>query len=221
MDDRPRDEQEMRNGVEVMGWIDHLTAHPDVPIDLNLVCYFNKLVLQGTDRDYWAGRIRSAVDWQTPEEWFRPRAILALDEPGLAVADVETGELIMAFPPDNEVGPLLDSLLEWLGSDEAMELDPVERASIFHHEFVRIHPFRDGNGRTARALTTLVLRREGYEYEVLVLQRLLDEKRTAYINTLRAADGGDLTGWIAFLTQMLRDAMLETERLKRPPSLIR
>lgn len=38
---RTRDEQEMRNGVKVMQWIEHLTAHPDVPIDLDLVCYFN------------------------------------------------------------------------------------------------------------------------------------------------------------------------------------
>jgi hypothetical protein len=45
---RQRDEQELRNGVELMGWIEHLTAHPAVPIDLNLVCFFNERVLHGT-----------------------------------------------------------------------------------------------------------------------------------------------------------------------------
>jgi len=145
---------------------------------------------------------------------------VAQDEPGLAVADLETGALITAFPPDDEVGELLDSLLEWLGSDEATSLDPIERAAIFHHEFVHIHPFRDGNGRTARALMTLVLRREGFEYEVLILQRLLDEKRSVYISVLRAADAGDLTAWITFLAQTLREAMLQTQHLKRPPSPI-
>jgi fido (protein-threonine AMPylation protein) len=210
MNSRNRDEQEMRNGVEVMAWIDHLTAHLDVPINLNLVCYFNKLVLRRTDRDFWAGRIRSTVDWHEPEDWARPRAIVAQDMPGLAVADIETGALITAFPPDSEVGPLLDGLLGWLNSEDAESLDPVERAAVFHHEFTRIHPFRDGNGRTARALMTLILRREGFAYEVLVLQRLLDENRVAYIKALRTADEGDLTDWIVFLAQMLRKAIIET-----------
>lgn len=55
MNSRNRDEQEMLNGVEVMAWIDHLTAHLDVPVDLNLVCYFNKLVFE-EDRSRLLGR---------------------------------------------------------------------------------------------------------------------------------------------------------------------
>jgi fido (protein-threonine AMPylation protein) len=212
-----RDEQEMRNGVEVMGWIDHLTAHPDVPLDLNLVCYLNKLVLQRTDRDHWAGRLRAVVEWQAPEEWSRPRGIVSLEEPGLAVADPETGELITQFPPDNQVGPLLNSLLKWINSTEAQVLDPIERAAVFHHEFTRIHPFRDGNGRTARALMTLILRREGFEYEVLVLQKILDEDRDRYIAALHSADMGNLTEWIVYLARSIRDALIETRRLKQRP----
>ena len=61
---------------------------------------------------------------------------------------------------------------------------------------------------------TLVLRREGFEYEVLVLQRLLDENRSAYINALHTADEGDLTEWVMFLAKALHDAVVETARLK-------
>src|SRR5713101_7956960 len=103
MANRERDEQEMRNGLEVMSWIEHLTGQTDVAINLDLVCYFNKLILRGTERDYWAGRIRATVDWQDPGDWDRPRAIVAQTEPGLAVADVNTGELITSFPPDEAV----------------------------------------------------------------------------------------------------------------------
>lgn len=213
MTPRQRDEQEMRNGVEVMAWIDHLTAHPDVPLDLNLICYFNKLVLQNTDRDTWAGRPRSTVDWQAPEDWSRRRAMVSPQEPGLAVADIETGELLTHFPPDDQVGRLLDDLLGWYYSPDAQALTAIERAAIFHHEFTRIHPFRDGNGRTARALMTLILRREGFDYEVLVLQRILDEHRTEYIKALRTADEGDLTQWIVFLVDALHAALLETAQL--------
>jgi Fic family protein len=209
-----RDAQEMRNGLEVMAWIEHLTAHPSIPIDLNLVCHFNKLILRDTARDAWAGRVRAAVDWQDPDEWRRPRAIVAEAEPGLAVADPATGELITHFPPDREVGPLLSGLLEWLDSDEARRLDPVERAAIVHHEFTRIHPFRDGNGRTARALMTLLFRRDGYEYEVLILQRVFDESRSEYINALRQADSGDISGWMLFLAKALQRAMLESQELR-------
>jgi Fic family protein len=214
MSPRNRDAQEMRNGVEVMAWIEHLTAHPDLPVDLDLICHFNKLVLRDTERDHWAGRIRSTVDWQAPEEWTRPRIIVAQTEPGLAVADLHTGELITSFPPDEQVGPLLNGLLAWLSSDKAEALDPIERAAVFHHEFARIHPFRDGNGRTARALMTLMLRREGFEYEVLVLQRLLDVDRESYIGALRKADAGDLTEWVIYLVQVIRRSLIETQGLK-------
>jgi fido (protein-threonine AMPylation protein) len=210
---RERDAQEMRNGVEVMEWIEHLTAHPDVPLDLDLVCHFNRLILQFTERDTWAGRVRAVVDWQTPDEWSRPRAIVSPEMPGLAVADIETGELLTHFPPDGEVGALLDELLRWIHSDDAQNFTPIERAAIFHHEFTRIHPFRDGNGRTARALMTLMLCREGFEYEVLILQKLLDERRNAYIHALRTADNGDLTEWILFFAHALRDALYASEQL--------
>lgn len=211
---RNRDPQQLRNGLEVMDWIERLTAHPNVPIDLDLVRFFDKLVLQGTARDAWAGRLQATVDRQDPADWGRPRAIVAQSDPGLAVADVETGQLIISLPPDGEVDPLLDGLLAWLPTDAAQALDPIERAAFFHHEFARIHPFRDGNGRTARALTTLLLRRDGFEYEVLVLQKLFDDDRTAYIEVLREADAGDLSAGTLYLAQAVRRALLETRRLR-------
>ena len=209
---RARDEQETRNGVEVMRWIEHLVAYPDVPINLDLICHLNRLILRGTERDYWAGRLRAEVDWQKPEEWKLPRAIVALDEPGLVVVNPQTGEFVVKFPPDSQVKPMLDALLDWLASPQAAIEDPVIRAAILHQQFTRVHPFRDGNGRTARALVTLVLRRDGFTFELLVLQRLLDERRESYIAALREADQGDLTRWIEFFAATLADAIDEADR---------
>lgn len=209
MSRRQRDEQETRNAAEVMAWIEHLAVHPEVPIDQNLVCHINRLILTATDHDYWAGRVRSEVDWQQPWDWSQPRAIVALDEPGLAVIDERTGELLTLFPPDREVGPLLDELLNWLNSADAAALHPVVRAAIFHQRFTAIHPFRDGNGRTARALTTLILWRAGFPLEILILQRILDERREAYFGALRAADHGNLAGWVQFFVEAVRDALRE------------
>ena len=212
---RNRDPQEMRNGLDVVAWIEHLAAHPDVPINLNVVCHINRLVLKETERDYWTGRVRSSVDWQDPAEWSRRRAIVALDEPGLAVADPVTGELVTRFPLDNEVGPLLQALLEWVDSNAFQHLDPIERAAVFHHEFTRIHPFRDGNGRTLRALMTLILARAGFGYELLMLQQVLDEDRQNYIQALRLADAGDLTAWVEYLAWAVVEALRRTLALKR------
>jgi len=75
---RTRDEQEMRNGVEVMRWIEHLTAHAEVPISLDLICHFNRLILTGTERDYWAGRLRAEVG--RPEQDRGPRILRQADE---------------------------------------------------------------------------------------------------------------------------------------------
>jgi Fic family protein len=215
MPERNRSEQEMRNGVDVNQWLDHLAAHPEIPIDLNLLCHINKLILKNTERDYWAGRVRAEVDWQDPADWSRQRAIVALDNPGLAVADPLTGKLVTQFPPDSEVGPLLNNLIAWLNSAEFDALSPIERAAVFHHEFTRIHPFRDGNGRTARATMTLILRRADFGYELFVLQQVLDENRTAYIQALRQADAGDLTDWVLFLARAIKQAIERTIALKK------
>ena len=207
MSSRPRDAQETRNAAEVMGWIRHLAERVEVEVELDLVCHINRVTLRGTERDYWAGRVRSEVDWQAPADWSRPRALVALDERGLAVADEHTGALLVQFPTDREVGPLLEELLTWLNSARAAALHPVVRAAIFHQRFTAIHPFRDGNGRTARALTTLLLGRAGFPAEILLLQRILDERRDLYITALRQADQGDLEGWTRFFAQAVRDAL--------------
>jgi fido (protein-threonine AMPylation protein) len=207
MNSRQRDEQETRNATKVMGWIEHLTRQPDFRIDLDLICHINRLTLHQTDRDYWAGRIRSEVDWHQPEEWARRRALVALDERGLGVADEYTGELLVQFPPDREVGPMVTDLLAWINSAEAAASHPVIRAALFHQRFTAIHPFRDGNGRTARALTTLLLWRAGFPAKILILQRVLDEKRDAYIAALRMADQGNVQGWVQFFSEAVADAL--------------
>ena len=53
--------------------------------------------------------------------------------------------------------------MQWLNSDKARGLDPVIMAGIAHYEFVRIHPFVDGNGRTARVVAALILRLRGFD----------------------------------------------------------
>ena len=74
MSSRLRDAQETRNAAEVMGWIRHLADRGEVEVELDLVCHINRVTLRGTERDYWAGRVRSEVGWQEPADWSRSRS---------------------------------------------------------------------------------------------------------------------------------------------------
>ena len=112
MKQRERDEQETRNAVAIMAWIEHLAVHLEVAINLDVICHINRLTLRNTDKDHWAGRVRSEVDWHQPGEWSRLRAIVAAEpERGLVVIDEHTSEMLVQFPPDREVGPMLQMLL--------------------------------------------------------------------------------------------------------------
>ncbi|MDH6106539.1 Fic family protein [Anabaenopsis tanganyikae CS-531] len=71
------------------------------------------------------------------------------------------------YPPHYLLSQLMTDFVIWLNSDAALTLHPVEYATMAHYRFVSIHPFRDGNGRTARLLMNLLLIRAGYPIVVI------------------------------------------------------
>ena len=77
-------------------------------------------------------------------------------EEEVVVKNMMTGEIIFTPPGHKMVKKLTRSLIDWLNSHIAQDLHPVLVAGICHYEFVRIHPFVDGNGRSARALPSNV-----------------------------------------------------------------
>jgi len=94
------------------------------------------------------------------------------------------GSLLEYVPPE-QVQSEIDRLL--ILDEQAKQLHPLTRAAWLHHAFVSIHPFEDGNGRVARALTMLVLLQS--DYAPLVVDRF---SRESYIAALEAANEGDL-----------------------------
>ncbi len=71
------------------------------------------------------------------------------------VLNPQTKEVVFLPPDPEDVHSLVDELLSWLHTSQ--DLDPLIVAGIFHKQFVVIHPFMDGNGRTVRLLTTALL----------------------------------------------------------------
>ncbi len=114
-----------------------------------------------------------------------------------------TGKVIFMPPPPGEVPDLMNWFIEWVNSTESKNLDPVIVAGLSHYEFVRIHPFVDGNGRTARALATLILNLRDFDIKkFFALDDYYDSDRTAYYNALKSVDPKtlDLTQWLEYFT---------------------
>jgi len=127
--------------------------------------------------------------------------------------DVRAGLHVGA--PWREAPRLTRELLQWLNHKEAEELPAVFTSALVHLRFVEIHPFRDGNGRLARALTTWELYRRGFDtLHVFALDEVLLENRALYIKALQRVqvEGEDVGGWMEFMAE----AVLETlERIEK------
>lgn len=107
-----------------------------------------------------------------------------------------TGEMHYYASPE-ETPALMTALFDWLSASRDAMPAPV-RSALFHHAFVSIHPFGDGNGRMTRLLSNLLLMQAGYP-PVVVRQ----QDRTAYYGALRQADAGEMTPLIGFLGEGL------------------
>jgi Fic family protein len=107
--------------------------------------------------------------------------------------------------PDSElVVPLMDEVIDWLTSGD-LEVNVVVRAAMAHLHVVSVHPFRDGNGRVARIVQSLVLAREGAAApEFFSIEEYLGRHTQEYYAALREAQGGsyqpsrDASGWVSF-----------------------
>lgn len=110
---------------------------------------------------------------------------------------------IFRFADPVDVPIKMHELVEWLrGEMERKELHPIEIAAKLHHDFVLIHPFGDGNGRTARILVNYVLMRSGYLPLVVPTQQ-----KDRYLAALRRADAGNLQALTDYLGSCLEASM--------------
>lgn len=120
------------------------------------------------------------------------------------VGNRRTREVVYSPPPPKEVAPLMTALTGWLNSDAAHQMHPVLVAGIAHYELVRIHPFVDGNGRTARALATLILAMREFDIKrFFTLDDFYDSDRPAYYAVLKAMNKTypDSTAWLEYFME--------------------
>lgn len=114
------------------------------------------------------------------------------------------GSLEYRGPDADEVVPLMDEVLTWLAEGD-LDADVFGRAAMAHLNVISVHPFRDGNGRVARIVQSLVLARSGLASpEFFSIEEYLRDHTREYYAALRETQGGsyqperDATGWVAF-----------------------
>lgn len=112
----------------------------------------------------------------------------------------ETGE-IFRFATPEETPPLMHDLLDWYRAKiEEPDFDPIILAAEFHYKFIRIHPFDDGNGRTARILMNFILMRFGYPPVIIKT-----EDKENYFSALQQADAGIIKPFFDYIaTNLIR-----------------
>jgi len=111
------------------------------------------------------------------------------------------------------VAPGMADFAGWLQLEP--DIHPVLAAGIAQFQLVHIHPFLDGNGRTARLLSTLWLYRTGYDFKKLfTISEYYDRDRAGYYRALQEVRERDmdLTGWLEYFTEGLATQMREVQQ---------
>lgn len=191
------DEQANLNAIRAYEFVDFLSDQPSIPIDELVIRQINRELLHGAPEPMTPGVYRKG---QNSVKNFSP-------------------------PDQADVPILMRAFTTWIRAEE--RVDPILKAGLAHIHLIAIHPFRDGNGRTARALAALILQRSRFHFKKLLsLEGGLFSARGDYFSALertlglRFSDSYDATPWLEFFvvdvnaqTAFLRDRLTDFQRI--------
>jgi len=126
------------------------------------------------------------------------------------VVNSKTGETVYTPPPAYEIQRMMQELVDYINC--IGDVHPVFVSGIAQFELVHIHPFLDGNGRSARLLSTLCLYRKGYDFKRLfTISEYYDRNRSDYYKAIQSVreNDMDMTGWLEYFTHALSEQMQE------------
>ena len=106
----------------------------------------------------------------------------------------------------------LDNLLLYINDDKNYDFDPLIKLAISHYQFEAIHPFRDGNGRTGRILSILLMiQKELLEFPILYLSAFIIREKDDYYYLLNSVTTqGNWKGWIVYILKAVEQTSLYT-----------
>jgi Fic family protein len=170
-----KDHLEAKSHKEALDYLYELVQKEKrATISERLIRLFHQIVTQDIDRE-WAGRYRNSSVVIGGTDYKPPEAI--------------------------EVPKLVEDLVNWIRKNRN-KFHPVELAALIHYKLVAIHPFFDGNGRTARLLMNVILMQAGYPLAII-----LKNDRKKYYQVLSKADKGDLLPFVRFIAQAVERSL--------------
>ena len=190
--------------------IQYIVEHKDEPLTEELLLTIHRLMTEKTlDNPEDAGRFRT--------------------NDKVVVADMVEGDIIYTPPSFQEIPEFVESLCDFFNNDNPRTfIHPIIRGIIVHFMLAFMHPFVDGNGRTARALFYWYMLKEGYKLtEYMSISRVIAKSKSNYEKAFRYVenDGNDMGYFVAYNLgaleksfQQLRDYIQRKQREKRAAS---
>ena len=187
-------EKEILNYNKALTELNTLLKDKKMVFSLPLILKIQKTITQELIEDYRSGCLRQ--------------------EP-VFVNNPKTGQPVYLPPEQTDVRKLMDELFDFIKSNEN-KIDPLILAGIFHKQFVIIHPFIDGNGRTARLATKALLVQMGLStFNLFSFENYYNKNISKYFqevgllgNYYDIKDKVDFSSWLEYFTDGIIDELL-------------
>ena len=207
---KTRDEQEVAGYLEMLELV--LESYDHMPLTKALILQLHRDMLQYSDKD----------ERQRGTYKFAPNRVEAKDQSGEIVG------VIFDPTPPHLTPKEMQELTGWhKWADEEDFKHPLIRIGNFVFEYLAIHPFQDGNGRTSRLLTNLLLLQQGYVFAALVShENLIEERKADYYLALNKAQSSwkkkteDIYPWLIYFLEIVKSqatsalALMQEERIE-------
>ncbi|MBI4226142.1 Fic family protein [Candidatus Roizmanbacteria bacterium] len=192
-------EREVLNYNQALQNLNEKLEKARVKLSLDLILKIQKQITEGLLAKFESGKLR--------------------DRPVL-VNDPRTRKVIYLPPDAKDVKKLLEDLIEFVNSNRN-EIDPLILAGIFHKQVVIIHPFMDGNGRTTRLATKVLLAEMGLNtFNLFSFENYYNKNVAKYFQTVgelgnyyELRDKIDFTPWLEYFTEGIIDELLRVQKL--------
>ena len=192
-------EKEVLNYNEALLWLNEFAKKEPVRFNLPLILHIQKIITKGLISEFRCGKIRK--------------------EP-VFVNDPKIRKTVY-WPPDHkDVTALLKELFTFVEQNKNV-LDPLIIAGIFHKQFVIIHPFMDGNGRTVRLATKVLLAAVGLDtFNLFSFENYYNQNVSDYFKNVGVTGNYhdiqkhvDFTPWLEYFTDGIIDELLRVSKI--------
>lgn len=192
-------EKEVLNYNQALRELNRKLEEGKVKLSLGLILRVQKQVIEGLLPKFESGKLR---------------------EKPVVVNDPHTRKVIYLPPDAKDVKSLIEELVEFVNANRDT-IDPLILAGIFHKQLVIIHPFMDGNGRTTRLATKVLLAEMGLNtFNLFSFENYYNKNVTKYFQTVGESGNYyelvnkiDFTLWLEYFTEGIIDELLRVQKL--------